>query len=73
MKNIERKTKKYLVILIIATALCGMVLYPLFDLVLCKFITNSKFIYSVHSHVIQPILFGCIFGTTFWLVNKKNN
>lgn len=73
MKNIERGTIKHLVILIIAVALCCMVLYPLFDLVLCKFITNSEFTYSVHSYIIQPILFGCIFGTTFWLVDKKRN
>lgn len=71
MKNIERGTIKHLVVLISAVALCCMVLYPLFDLVLCKFITNSEFTYSVHSYVIQPILFGFIFGITFWLVDKK--
>ena len=71
MNNINRGTIKYLVILIIAVAVCGMILYPLFDLVLCKFITNSVFEYSVHSHVIQPIIFGCVFGTSFWAIDKK--
>ena len=71
MKNIERKTIKYLVVLIIVVSLCGIILYPLFDLILCKFITNSKFIYSVHNHFVQPILFGCIFGTTFWFIDKR--
>ena len=71
MKNIERGTIKYLVVLIIAVAVCGIVLYPLFDLVLCKFITNSEFTYSVHSYVIQPILSGCICGTILWLIDKK--
>ena len=71
MKNIERGTIKYLVVLIITVVLFGLILYPLFDLVLCKFITNSEFTYSVHSYVIQPILFGSIFGITFWLVDKK--
>ncbi len=71
MNNINRGTIKYLVILIIAVAVCGMILYPLFDLVLCKFITNSVFEYSVYSHVIQPIIFGCVFGASFWAFDKK--
>ena len=71
MKNIERGTTKYLIVLIVAVSLCGMFLYPLFDLILCKFITNSEFTYSVYNFIIQPVLFGCIFGTTFWLVDKK--
>ena len=71
MKNIERGTIKYLIILIVATAVCSMILYPLFDFIICKFITNSEFVYSFHAYIIQPILFACIFGTTFWLVDKK--
>ena len=71
MKSVERGTTKYLIYLIVAVSICGMILYPIFDLVLCKFITNSEFTYSIHSHVIQPIIFGCIFGTTFWLADKK--
>ena len=71
MKNIERGSKKYLVFLIFAVAICGMILYPLFDLILCKFITNSNFDYSVHKHVIQPILFAFIYGITFWSLDKK--
>ena len=45
--------------------------YPLFDFILCKFITHSDFIYSIHSHIIQPILFALIFGTTFWAVDNN--
>ena len=71
MRNIERGSIKYLIILIITVSICGMILYPLFDLILCKFITNSEFVYSVHSYIIQPILFGFFFGTTFWLVDKQ--
>ena len=47
MKKIERGTIKYLIVLIIAVSLCGMILYPLFDLVYYKVITNSEFVYSV--------------------------
>ncbi len=71
MKNIERGTTKYLVVLIIAVAVCGMILYPLFDLVYYKLIANSEFVYSVQRHLIQPIAFACVFGPTFWLVDKK--
>ena len=71
MKNIERGTIKYLVILIIAVAVCGMILYPLFDLIYYKLITNSEFVYSFHKHVIEPIIFAFIYGITFWVVDKK--
>lgn len=72
MRNIERGTMKYLVVLIIAVAICGMILYPLFDFILCKFITNSNFDYSVHQHLIQPILFAIIYGIVYWLFDKRN-
>ena len=71
MNNIESGTIKYLIILVITISLFGIILYPLFDLLLCKFITKSEFTYSVHSYIVQPILFGCIFGTVSWLVDKK--
>ena len=48
---------KYLVIWIFSIAIFGMILYPLFDLIICKFITNSRFIYSVNEHIIKPIFF----------------
>ena len=50
MKDIERGTIKYLVIVIVAVSLCGMILYPLFDLILCKLITKSEFTYSILNH-----------------------
>lgn len=71
MKKIDKGTIKYLVILIIATAICGMILYPLFDLIYYKYITNSEFVYSFHKHIIQPIIFAIIYGITFWTLNKK--
>ena len=71
MKGIERGTKEYLIALVIAVAVCGMILYPLFDFILCKFITNSNFEYSVHQHIIQPILFAFIYGIVYWLFDKK--
>lgn len=72
MKNIERGSIKHLILLIIAIAVFGMILYPIFDLVYYKFITNSEFVYTFHKYIIQPILFACISGTVFWIVEKKS-
>ena len=71
MKNIERGTIKYLIVLIVAVAVCGFILYPLIDLLFCKLITKTIFEYSVQKHIIQPIIFAIIYGLTFWLIDKK--
>ena len=71
MKNIERGTIKYLVVLIISVAVFGMILYPLFDLIYYKVITNSEFVYSFNKHIIQPIIFAVVFGVTFWTIDKR--
>lgn len=73
MKDIERGSIKYLVIETITIALFGIILYPLFDLILCKFITNSEFVYSIHNHIIQPILFALILGIISWLIDRNKN
>ena len=48
MKNIERGSIKHLILLIIAIAVFGMILYPIFDLIYYKFITNTEFVYNFH-------------------------
>ena len=73
MKDIERGTIKHLVILIITISIFGMIIYPLFDLAICKFITNSEFVYSFKSYIIQPIIAAIIAGTVLWVVEKKSN
>ena len=70
MNNIEKGSIKYLLILITTIALFGIILYPLFDLILCKFITYSDFVYSVHDHIIQPVLFAVIIGLISWIIEK---
>ena len=72
MKNIERGSIKHLIVLIITIAIMGMILYPIFDLIYCKLITNSEFIYSFHKYIIQSISLACISGTVFWVIDKKN-
>ena len=71
MNNIEKGSIKHLIISIITISITGIILYPIFDLVLCALITKAKFVYSVHNYIIQPIIFGVIMGTVFWISDKK--
>lgn len=70
MRNVKFGSMKHLVIQIVAICVVGIILYPLFDLVLCNFITHSVFHYSIHSYIIQPIIFGIIMGTVIWIMEK---
>ena len=58
MKKIETGSNKHIIVFGVSAAIAGMILYPIFDIILCKFITNSEFVYSVHEYIIQPIIFG---------------
>lgn len=71
MKNVERGSIKHLILLIITISICGIIIYPLFDLVLYKFITNSEFTYSVKSYIIQPFTAAVIAGIALWTACKK--
>ena len=71
MKSIEKGSIKYLVLLIISVSLFSLVLYPLLDLLFCKFITNSTFKYSVIDHIVEPIIFSIIFSLTVFILDRK--
>lgn len=71
MTKIEKDSTKYLIIQIAAITIAGIIIWPLFDLITCKFFTNSKFIYSISDHIIKPIVFGIIIGLVFWAVENK--
>ena len=73
MKKIERGTIKYLVYLIVLTTLFGFILYPLFDYIGCKLFLNTNFVYSVSKHVVQPFIFGIIYGITYWNLDKRKS
>ena len=72
MKNIKKGSIEHLILLVVCFSLAGTILYPLFDFLLCKFITNSEFLFSFYSHVIKPFLFCIIMGPIFWMIEKKN-
>ena len=52
-------------------AIAGMILRPLFDWMICKFITIADFIYTDENYIWGPLLFGILMGTIIWLIDKK--
>ena len=72
MKNIERGSVKYLILLILWTAIFGLILFPLFDMIF-DWINNNNFVYSISKHVVSPVIFAIIYGITFWIFDKKRN
>lgn len=73
MKKIEKGSKNYFILLILSTVLCGIIIFPLLDFIICKFITNSQFTYSINNHIIKPTVSAFLFGSIYWQVerNKK--
>ena len=71
MKKIESTSAEYLILQIVAIAIAGMVIWPLLDLFWCAVITHSAFVYSVADHIVEPIIFGCICGLVFWIIERK--
>lgn len=71
MKKIETTSTKYLIIQILAIAIMGIIIWPLFDLLICNIFTHTVFTYSVTDHLIEPIIFGCILGVVLWVSERK--
>ena len=57
----------------LGTAIAGIIIWPLFDWILCSWITKTPFIYSVHEHIIQPVIFGAIVSIVVDLFFRKEN
>ena len=68
-----KKGTKYYILLILAVAICGIILYPLLDMLWYKFITHSEFEYSIYEHIVQPIIFALVYGIVYWLIDRKRN
>ena len=73
MKKIKENRMLYIIVNGIATGLAGVIIWPLLDLFLCKVINNSPFIYSVHEHIIEPIIFGFIISLIIDLTFRKKD
>ena len=68
---IERKSIKYLLALIFTISIFGMILYPIFDLIIYKFITHVEFSYSISKYIVEPIIVGFFMGMVFWIADVK--
>ena len=70
-QNIKNKYL-YTLLLGIVTAIIGVILFPLFDFLICKFFTHTTFVYSVVKHIVEPTIFGFLMAIVLYFPFKKN-
>ena len=68
---IERGSIKYLIALIFVISIFGMILYPIYDLIIFKLITHVEFSYSISKYIVEPIIVGFFMGMVFWIADVK--
>ena len=51
---------------IVTTILAGFIVFPVLDF-FYSLITGGTFVYSIHEHIQEPIIFGVIFGLVSWI------
>lgn len=69
--KIEKGTIKELIIQIIVYIVAAMIIWPLLDFIIDILIRKREFIYSINNHIIEPIIFGIIYGFIMWIIGKK--
>ena len=67
--KIEKGSVLSLLSYIVSLAVFAIILWPIFDWLLAKFINHSTFTYSVADHIVSPIIFGVICGLIYWLID----
>lgn len=70
MNKIEKGSIMALVVQVVAIAIGAMIIWPLMDLFFAAVISHTEFAYSVEEHVVKPLIFGCIAGVVFWVVDR---
>lgn len=73
MGNIKKSSVKYLILEIVSISIAGIILWPLLDYLYHTLLTQSPFNYSVFNHIVEPIIFGCVVGTVYWLFDRKKS
>lgn len=71
MKNVEKGSIKSLALLTSTIALCGIIIFPLFDLIYDSFLTHTKFVYTINDHIVDPIIYGVVAGIILWIIERK--
>lgn len=69
--RIRKGSIQYLIVLILSISLCGIIIYPVIDFFICKFIQHTKFIYTFRFYILQPIIAGIISGLIIWALDRK--
>lgn len=73
MKNIKKGSIEHLLLLITIYIIVGILLYSVFDILYCKFITKSTFVYSIQEDIVKPVTIGSIMAVCSWLIEKNTH
>ena len=72
-EKINSSTAWYAIVLGIAVAICGFIIFPLFDFIWCKVITDTEFVYLASEHIYKPLSFGVLMGLVSLPLHKNKN
>lgn len=68
MEKLKKNKVLYIIVFGLIVGVVGMIIYPILDIVICKFITHTKFVWSVYNHIIKPLNFGMVFSIIYCLL-----
>lgn len=68
MEKLKKNKLLYIIVFGLIVGVVGMIIYPIFDLIICKFFTNTKFVWSVYNYIINPLEFGMVFSIVYCLL-----
>lgn len=51
--------------------LMAMVIFPLFDFIIAKLFTHGEFHYTAKSYILEPAIFGVVFGIVWTVIDRK--
>lgn len=66
-KQLEKPIVQALSFFVIALVL-AMILWPLFDILMCNFITHGEFKYTVADYIIEPITFSAVMTVVLYVM-----
>ena len=67
--KIRRGSFTHYILLVVCTILLMIILYPILDLIICKFFTHGKFIYTFKEYILKPIMHGLCIGSGLFFVD----
>ena len=67
--KVERGSFKHYLLLVIFMILMGIIIYPILDLIICKFLTQTKFVYTAKEYIFKPMLHGLCIGSGLYFID----